>query len=102
MECEAEQTALAAAGDERDDVEERRGKHAAALEDDDSPALQRQEETRVAGVGDGGRLRESRCEDFERDLGASLGADARSRREYHKSGCEKSCERTISIQDRLP
>ena len=72
MEREPEQTALAAAGNERRDVEERRPRDGAVLEDDDAASLKGEEETRVPGVRDRCRLREPRDEGLERDLGDAL------------------------------
>ena len=72
MKREPEQTALAAAGNERRDVEERRPPDGAALEDGDAPSLKGEEETPVTGVRDRCRLRETGGEGLERDLGDAL------------------------------
>ena len=77
MERKAEETPLPAASDERLDVQERRRKDLVAVEDDDLSALQGQEDARVTGVRDRGRLREPRGEGLERDLGRRLGSSTR-------------------------
>ena len=93
MKREAEQAALAAAPHQRTDVEKRRGKHATALEHDDLPTLQRQEEASVPGVRYRGRLSEARREGLESDLRRRLGASVR--RERRQREPEKSRELPI-------
>jgi hypothetical protein len=84
VEREAEEPPLPAAADERLDVQERRRKDVAAVEDDDLPALQGQEDARVCGVRDRGRLREPGRERLERDFGRRLGSSARRERRQDK------------------
>jgi hypothetical protein len=93
VEREAEEPALPAASDERLDVQEGGGKDASTVEDDDLPALQGQEDARVCGVRDRGRLREARREGLERYLGQPLGSSARRKRRQSKP--EKSRELRI-------
>jgi hypothetical protein len=88
VEREAEEPALPAASDERLDVQEGGGKDASTVEDDDLAALQGQEDARVSGLRDRGRLREARGEGFESDLGRRLGSSAR--RESRQCQPEKS------------
>lgn len=78
MKRESEQTALAAAGNERRDVEERRARDSAVLENDDASSLKSEEEAGVTGIRDRCRLREPRDEGLERDLGDALSPRAAS------------------------
>ena len=60
------------------DVEERRGQNARAVVDDDLAALQRDEQPRVAGVGDADRLIEAAGNLLEADvLRVDVGRDER-------------------------
>ena len=96
MEREAEEPALPAAADERRDVQERRRKNVAAVEDDDLPPLQGQEDARVSGMRDRGRLREPGRERLESDLGRALSADAPCPNERQEPDDEEN-----SVQGRL-
>jgi len=75
------------------DVEEGCLPRAVAVEDDDLSALQRQEDARVSGVRDGGRLREARREGLESDLGRRLAESARRERRQ----CEPEKSRELPI-----
>ena len=67
MKGEAEESALAAAGDERVDIEERRRQKLRAVVDDDLSALRCDEEPRVARVRDSDRNVETGDDRTERD-----------------------------------
>ena len=100
MKRQPEETPLAAAGDEGADVEKRRREHAAILENDDLSVLEGQEQARIAGVRDRGRLRQSGRERLERDLRRSLGARMRCGAEARQD--EQSREVPVSEQIHLP
>jgi hypothetical protein len=97
VEREAEQTALAAAGNERRDVEERRARDGAVLENDDASSLKSEEEAGVTGIRDPCRLREPGRDWLERDLRDTLSPRAASSGENadDREGCEKTGSRGV-------